>query len=334
MAQENPTTSFRLTPAARPLVNARAGDDGAHRPLENGVRVRVQVPASTANLGPGFDSIGMALGVWDEAQLDVGGDELVVQPRGQGSDDVPRDASHLVVRSMLEGWRGLGLDAPQGLRLQYDGAIPHSRGMGSSAAAIVAGVALAVAAAGHDLADAAVLAYVNDSASRLEGHPDNASASVYGGATVSWADDAGGWHSALVRPHEDVVPVVIVPTTRLATATARAALPASVTLADAARNSGRSALLVHALTHAPHLLLAATRDYLHQEARRPAYPDAMALVDELRAQGVAACISGAGPTVVALTTPADASVVEFLTAEQGALALTVPSHGVRAVSPR
>lgn len=300
--------------------------------LRRGEEVRVRVPASTANLGPGFDSIGMALGVWDEAAACVDGECLVVEASGQGAGEVPTDESHLVYRAMVLAWRALGLDAPTGLRLTYRGAIPHSRGMGSSASAGVAGVALAAALAGHDLEDAQVLAFVSDIASGIEGHPDNASASVYGNITVSWAEDDGAWRSAVLAAHPALEPVLVVPGTRLSTATARAALPASVPLAVAARNSGRAALLVHALTAEPSLLMPATVDYLHQEARRPAYPVSMALVDALRRRGIPAVISGAGPTVLAL---ASGQSVDAVRAAAGGAEVIVPGaarRGVHAVS--
>lgn len=321
---------------ARSLSAARLGPG---RAPQVGSTAHVRVPASTANLGPGFDSIGMALDVWDDARAEVVGDVLAVEALGNGAGEVPLDDSHLVVRSMRAAWESLDIATPVGLKLTYTGAVPHSRGMGSSATAIVAGVALATALAGHDLDDAATLAFVSDVASSIEGHPDNASASVYGNVTVSWADEFDGpdaprdWRTAVLRPHPDLVPVVVVPVQRLSTATARAALPESVPLAVAARNSGRAALLAHAMVHDPSLLMAATVDALHQEARRPAYPDSMQLVDALRAAGVPAVISGAGPTVLALASPATVARVHEIAAGAQVLELSVPARGVTPVSP-
>lgn len=313
------TSAARLGPSTTPTV---------------GTSAHVRVPASTANLGPGFDSIGMALGVWDDAHAEVSGGSLVIDARGNGAGEVPLDESHLVVRAMVAAWGALGVATPQGLTLRYTGAVPHSRGMGSSATAIVAGVALGAALAGHDLDDDATLAFVSDVASGIEGHPDNASASVYGGVTVSWAGDGenSDWRTARLTPHADVIPLVIVPEIRLSTATARAALAQEVPLAVAARNSGRAALLVHALTHEPSLLMPATVDFLHQEARRPAYPDSMALVDALRDAGVPAVISGAGPTVLALADVRTRDVVRQVCADAQILAPGVPARGVHAVS--
>ncbi|NHA68650.1 homoserine kinase [Phycicoccus flavus] len=262
-----------------------------------GGSVVVRVPASSANLGPGFDSVGCALGVWDECTATVtsgGGLEVVVE--GEGADVVPRDESHLVHRAMRAAWTDLGVHAPAGLRLECRNAVPHGRGMGSSATAIVTGIVAAFALVGDGEVD---LDRANSLAARLEGHPDNASASVYGGMTLSWAD---GEATTTVRlpVHPDVVPVVFAPDAQLSTARARSVLPQQVRLADAAANSARAALLAHAVGSAPRHLLAATRDWLHQEARRASYPESMALVDALRADGHAAVISGAGPSVLVL----------------------------------
>lgn len=278
-----------------------------------GTSLRVRVPASTANLGPGFDSIGMALGVWDECVVTVTDTPGVrIEVRGEGAGEVPLDESHLVVRTMNHTWDVLGLPRVAGLRLEACNAVPHGRGMGSSATAIVTGVVAAQGMYAADVAPGAVvpvdLDVANDIASRLEGHPDNASASVYGGLTVSWIPDGSGAdrseRTVTARPalHPDLDVVVFVPSEQLATRTARAVLPQQVPLAAAAANTGRAALLVHALTTDPTHLLAGTREWLHQEARRPSYPRTMALVDSLRSRGHAAVVSGAGPTVLVVTT--------------------------------
>ena len=219
--------------------------------LRVGVGVEVGVPASSANLGPGFDSIGCALGVWDSCRATVTQQPgLVVTVTGEGEGAVPLDATHLVHRAMQVAWAELGVEPPAGLALDCRNAVPHGRGMGSSATAIVTGI---VAAQGlHDLSrgrsgDEVDLAFANSLASRLEGHPDNASASVYGGATLSWTDDDGHGTTTVHLPvHPDVEPVVFAPDTQLSTAKARSVLPQQVRLADAAANSARAALLTHA----------------------------------------------------------------------------------------
>jgi homoserine kinase len=297
-----------------------------------GRSVHVRVPASSANLGPGFDSIGLALGLWDDYVV-TSSDEpgLVIDVAGEGAADVPTDERHLVHATIQHTWRALGVRPPTGLRIAAVNGVPHSRGLGSSATAIVAGVVAAQAlslggvdsgqgpyavwpARGKDVpVDLGLATHLS---SELEGHPDNASASALGGLTVSWMpDDSGhdqGEHTvtARIEPHPDVEVVVFVPETQLATRTARAVLPATVPLAAAAAGAGRAALLVHALTADPAHLHAATRDWLHQEARRPSYPDTMQLVDLLRAKGHAAVVSGAGPSVLVLTTREAAAGVQ------------------------
>ena len=297
-----------------------------------GAAASVRVPASSANLGPGFDSVGIALDVWDVASARVEGDGLVISHAGLGSDGVPLDENHLVYRSMLTAWDALNLPAPQGLRLDYTGSIPHSRGMGSSASAVVAGVALAAALAGLDLDDMSVLAFISDVASGIEGHPDNASASVFGNATVSWADAEGTWRTCVLPAHESLRPTVIVPDIRLDTAVARAALPTSVSLGVAAANGARTGLLTVALTQRPDLLFEATQDFLHQEPRRSAYPASMELVDRLRAKGIPAAISGAGPTVLAFGSSESRAEIAEIATGLHVLELAVPRHGVHAVS--
>jgi len=270
---------------------------------------RVRVPATSANLGPGFDALGLALALHDD--LDVralGSAEVVVEVTGEGAGEVPLGEDHLVVRALRLALDHVG--APQtGLHLTCVNRIPHGRGLGSSAAAAVGGVLLARAllAEPEALDDDAVLAI----ACGLEGHPDNAAPAILGGATIAWveADDAA---PTAARPrairlavHADIEPVVIVPAFRLATKTARGVLPATVPHADAAAQAGRAALLVEALGRRPDLLLPATQDRLHQGYRRAVMPDTLALVDALRARGVAAVVSGAGPTVLALARRTD-----------------------------
>lgn len=278
--------------------------------------VRIRVPASTANLGPGFDSVGLALGLWDEYDVSVGGGGgLRVSVSGEGAEEVPRDATHLVVRAMAHGFARLEAHLPADLCLVARNGIPHSRGLGSSASAIVAGVVAAQVFSdverwatlepGTDIEVDPDVA--TDLATELEGHPDNASASVRGGLTVSWRRDPGdpspsATGTASVASHPDVTAVVLVPREQLATHTARAVLPPHVDHVDAALNSGRAALLVEAMSRRPDLLLPATRDWLHQGFRRAAFAPSMEVVDALRAEGYAAVISGAGPSVVVLTT--------------------------------
>ncbi len=305
--------------------------------LVPGSRVTVRVPASSANLGPGFDSIGMALGVWDECTVTVTDTPGVrVRVSGEGAGGVPRDETHLVARVIALTWSELDVSAPPGLELDCTNAVPHGRGMGSSATAIVTGIVAAQALADLAAGQSAEvdLAFTNSLASRLEGHPDNASASVFGGATLSWSDDPAEGTSTVHLPvHPDIEPVVFVPDVQLSTAKARSVLPAQVRLADASANSGRAALLAHALGAAPEHLVAATRDWLHQEARRPSYAASMTLVDGLRDAGHAAVISGAGPSVLCLARREHVAAVRDH-GPQGWRVLTpgVPARGAQVAS--
>lgn len=260
---------------------------------------KVTVPASTANLGPGFDAFGMALGLYDVVEVQVIDSGLkveVVDAGAGGVEDVPTDETHLVVRAIRETCAHLGAEPP-GLHLRCHNAIPHARGLGSSAAAVVSGVAAGYALAGRELDAAGALQL----AAGFEGHADNAAASLFGGFVLAWCE-AGEFHAERLTPHASIRPVVAVPAVRSATATTRGLLPATVPHVDAAHNAGRAALAVRALTAKPDLLLAATEDRLHQHYRAPAYPASGELVATLRARGVAAAVSGAGPTVLALTT--------------------------------
>ncbi|MBB1255099.1 homoserine kinase [Streptomyces alkaliterrae] len=276
-------------------------------PAFRAAAVRVRVPASSANLGPGFDAFGLALGLYDDVVVRVAESGLDIDIAGEGADTLPRDESHLLVRSMRAAFDVLG-GQPRGLEVVCANRIPHGRGLGSSSAAICAGIvaARAVTTGGAErLDDAAML----ELASEIEGHPDNVAACLYGGFTLAWTD-AGVARAVRMEPAASVVPVVFVPARPVLTETARGLLPRQVPHVDAAANAGRAALLVEALTRRPELLLAATEDRLHQEYRAPAMPESVNLVNRLRADGVPAVISGAGPTVLALTDGDAAEQVE------------------------
>ena len=261
--------------------------------------VRVSVPATSANLGPGFDTLGLALSLRDELVAEVVPDGLDIEVSGEGADDVPRDESHLVVRSMRAAFDLMDADPP-GLRLRCHNVIPHSRGLGSSSAATVAGVTLARAlVAGGQLlvSDEALFELAAD----IEGHPDNVAPAFFGGFVISGRED-GRWYAVRAGVDPRISAVAFVPPTGVETRIARGLLPESVPHADAAANTGRAALLVAALTGQPEHLFAATRDWLHQDQREPAMPETLALVRRLRAHGVPAVVSGAGPTVLAFGT--------------------------------
>jgi homoserine kinase len=261
--------------------------------------VTVTVPATSANLGPGFDALGLALDHRDRVTAEVvDAPGLEVTVRGMGEGAVPLDEKHLVHRSMLAAFAAMGVTAP-GLRLDCLNVVPHARGLGSSSAAIVAGVSVARAlvSGGRGLLDDdAVLAL----AAELEGHPDNVAPACLGGFTVAWRDGER-FRAASVPVDPRVAAVALVPPDGVATSVARGLLPDRVDHRDAAANAGRAALLVAAMGSRPDLLLAATEDRLHQDYREPAMPASLALVRSLRADGLAAVVSGAGPTVLVLT---------------------------------
>jgi len=258
--------------------------------------VTVQAPASSANLGPGYDSFGLALARYDRVTGTVTEAGLRVTAEGSGTGELPTDETHLVVRAARAAFDRLG-GQPAGLRIDCRNRIPHGRGLGSSAAAIVSGILLARALTADGpalLDDAGVLAL----ATELEGHPDNVAACLLGGATVAWTE-AGVGRAARFSP-SGVLPVLLVPEQRSATAAARAVLPGTVPHADAAFNAGRAGLLVLALTGRPDLLFTATEDRLHQRYRAAGIPETARLVEQLRAAGLPAMVSGAGPSVLVL----------------------------------
>jgi len=266
----------------------------APRRLRPGTSAAVQAPASSANLGPGFDCFGLALDWCDTVELAVTGSGLTVQMSGEGADDLPRDAGHLVIAAAQHGLRDLDARA-DGLALRAHNTIPQGRGLGSSSAAIVAGLLAARALAGA----APDPAWLLDHAAALEGHPDNVAAAIFGGFVLAYGR-SGQVAVARGTIHPGVRVVLLVPEAPVATHLARGLLPDSVPHADAAANAGRTALLVHALANEPPLLLNATEDWLHQQYRRPAMPESAELMDRLRAAGLAAMISGAGPSVIVL----------------------------------
>ncbi|MEV4107274.1 homoserine kinase [Nonomuraea sp. NPDC049695] len=264
--------------------------------------VQIRVPATSANLGPGFDALGLALSLYDDVEAtltDEPGTRVVVE--GEGAGEVDLGEGHLVVKAMRAAFDRMGAAQPDGIRLRCHNRIPHARGLGSSSAAVCAGILAARALAkGEQLSDGEVFAL----ATEMEGHPDNVAPCLAGGLTVAWSDHTGTPHMVKLIPDERIRPVAVVPSTRLATETARGLLPKDVPHKDASFNAGRAALLIAALTQRPEpgLLLAATEDRLHQHYRAPAMQDTADLVERLRAVGVPAIVSGAGPTVLAFST--------------------------------
>jgi homoserine kinase len=289
--------------------------------------VLVRAPATSANLGPGFDTLGLALELRDTLRGSVVAHGLSVTIEGEGADDVARDDTHLVVRAMRATFTRLDV-SPPGLELVCTNVIPHGRGLGSSAAAIVGGVFLARALV-DDGADKLTPDAAFRLAAEIEGHPDNVAPAVFGGLTVSGRGD-DGFFAARVPVDPGVRVVALVPPTPLSTQVARDLLPGAVLHAQAAANAARAALLVAALGGQPSLLHLATEDFLHQTYRRPAMPDSFDLMERLREAGHAAVVSGAGPTVVVLTT-SSAGLESFTPPGWACRALDVASEGVRVV---
>jgi homoserine kinase len=295
--------------------------------------VRIRVPATSANLGPGFDSFGLALALYDEVEVATTAGGLSVE--ATGPETVATDESNLVVRAIRAGFDAAG-QPPPGLALRCTNRIPHARGLGSSAAAIVAGVAAANALAGGGLGTDDLLRV----AAAIEGHPDNVAAALLGGFTVAWEDGAVP-RALRVDPFPDLRPVAFVPTVRQATAASRATLPDRVDHADAAANAGRAALLALAMSGGEpagggvpartRALFAATEDRLHQPYRLRAAPATGDLVARLRAAGVPAVLSGSGPSVLALAVGGGqaAAAVRVATAGFSVVPLAVDLSGVR-----
>jgi homoserine kinase len=291
------------------------------------------VPATSANLGPGFDSLGLALALEDEVTAAVTPGGVRVEVAGEGAGEVPLGADHLIVSTMLRTFEAHGAGRPPGLALTCRNRIPHARGLGSSSAAIVAGVVLARALVdGASLDDTEVLRL----AAEIEGHPDNVAPCLLGGFTIAWTQSGGsGARAVRLEPAAELRSTVFIPGTRGLTAPARAALPAMVPHADAAFNAARAALLVHALTAESSLLLEATADRLHQDYRAPGMPETARLLSQLRAAGVPAFVSGAGPSIVALTERDPAGSLQFeLPDGWYARSLSLSSTGARILSPR
>lgn len=264
-----------------------------------GRSVTVKVPATTANLGPGFDTLGLALSIYDELEFTARREPgATIRVEGVGADGgVPTDESSLVIKAVQHTFEKYGQEMP-GLDVVARNGIPHGRGLGSSGAAIVAGV---MAAKGLlegivEMDADGLLAR----ATELEGHPDNVAPALFGGLTIAWMTPNGPQHKKLIV-HRGVSPFVAVPRESvMSTALARSLQPESVPHEDAIFNVSRSALLIAALIQSPELLHAATEDKLHQSYRASAMPETDALIRMLREHGLAAVVSGAGPSILVL----------------------------------
>jgi homoserine kinase len=279
-------------------VTGGSQPDGTARAApQPGASVTVHVPATTANLGPGFDTLGLALSIYDTLTVTVAAEPGVfVAVEGVGAGEVPTDATNLVARAVAEVFTEVGVPLP-GLALTARNTIPHGRGLGSSGAAIVSGiVAGAALLADVEHLDADRLLAI---ATRMEGHPDNVAPALFGGLTIAWMTPDGPQHKKLLV-HRGVSPLVLVPHHTMSTALARSLQPESVPHEDAIFNVSRSTLLIAALIQSPELLLAATEDRLHQSYRASAMPETDRLIRLLRDAGHPAVVSGAGPSILVL----------------------------------
>lgn len=301
--------------------------------LPAGLVASAAVSASSANLGPGFDSIGLAVRLIDEIVVETTDSGLVVLVEGEGADQVPLGPEHLVVRAVECGLRSAGVRAA-GLVVRCRNAIPHSRGLGSSAAAVVGGLAAANGLVAQTDSQPLTDSQLIQLSSEFEGHPDNAAAAVLGGAVVSWVDASGErprYAAVPLRLHPDIRLYCAIPQERSLTAETRVLLPTRVSHEDARFNVSRAALLVVALTERPDLLMAATEDVLHQPQRAPAMPASAEYLRLLRRHNFAAALSGAGPALIALSTEPElpTEVLEYGAAKGFALTSMTAGEGVR-----
>jgi len=300
-----------------------------NRLLPPGLTATAVVAASSANLGPGFDSLGLALNLYDEIIVETTESGLIVEVHGEGEGQVPLDRSHLVVRAIERGLQEASVTA-SGLIVRCTNAIPHSRGLGSSAAAVVGGLAVANGLAAQGNTPPMGTAALVQISSEFEGHPDNAAAAVLGGAVVSWTEgngEAPRYAGAPIRLHPDIALYTAIPQVRSATAETRVLLPDEVSHVAARFNLSRAALLVVALTERPDLLMAATEDVLHQPQRAAALPASAEYLEVMRRCGVPAVLSGAGPAVLALTTQAELPAVVVERGRELGFAVTKSSVG-------
>jgi homoserine kinase len=287
--------------------------------------VSVSVPATSANLGPGYDALGLALEIRDFVTAQFTEDNKVtVEVIGQGAGKLPTDETHLIAKTIIDACKAFGTEVT-GLRVECKNAIPQGRGLGSSAAAIVAGLVLASELTYARASEDELLQMAN----AIEGHPDNVAACLLGAMTIAWLEDDGKANSVSMNVHPEISPVLGIPQTELDTHKARGLIPETIPHVDAAFNAGRSALLVAAMIGDPDFLLEATEDKLHQPFRAQAYPESMELISQLREAEIAACISGAGPTVIALSTSDQVAQASEIIAKSGftAAAVAVADQG-------
>ncbi len=262
------------------------------------MKVKVRVPASTANMGPAFDCLALALDLWNEAEFELGGDGLQVSVRGEGAERLPRHERNLVYRAVARVYEEVSEAPPKNIRIICDNKIPLGSGLGSSAAASLAGLLGANALLRNPLKPELVMRL----GAELEGHADNLAAALYGGLvlvkhtewrTTAQALECTAWQA-----------VYVLPQVRLSTRAARAALPKKVSMADAVFNMGNALAVREALRSGSLAALAeAMQDRLHQPYRLPLLPGAADALAAAQRAGAAAGLSGAGPGLIAFVEP-------------------------------
>lgn len=290
---------------------------------------QISVPATSANIGPGFDCLGIALEMRDRYAAQILDDATFdVDVSGEGADEVKKDAKNLVIRAMMAGFEFMG-KKPKGVALRSLNVIPHGRGLGSSASAIVGGLALArslVLTGDEYMSDEELITL----ATELEGHPDNVAAAFYGGATIAWSENGVG-RAVNLKVDSRIKALLLIPDNQVPTAKARKLIPESISHQDATLNSTRTALLVHALAQRPDLLFTATADLLHQSYRESVMPKSIALINKLRGAGIAAVLSGAGPSVMILYAGDESEIDQIPALAPGfnAMKLAIAQSGVQ-----
>jgi homoserine kinase len=270
-------------------------------------KVVVRVPASSANLGPGFDAIGMALDIWSDITVERS-EKFQIICEGEGSFDMPLDETNLVCLGLSEAFKKAGKPIPP-LKYTLNNRIPYARGLGSSSAAIVGGLIAGLVLAGHQLPAWGSEELLN-MAAEIEGHPDNVAPAIYGGIQLG-IHSGERWMTERVNTPPGLQCVCFIPDTIGKTSTARGVLPKNVTMKDAVFNIGRAAWLINALaTNNVEQLRFGVQDALHQPQRGKAvYPHLMPLITAaVDAGACAAYLSGAGPTVLAITSGASGDI--------------------------
>tara|TARA_Y100001001_G_scaffold64862_1_gene62177 strand:- start:32 stop:952 length:921 start_codon:yes stop_codon:yes gene_type:complete len=264
--------------------------------------VRVKAPATTANMGPGYDCLGMALDVWNTLEVEVlDGGEPVVDITGEGAGELGTGRDNLVYRSMEFLFDDAGEEMPS-VSLKCDNTIPLARGMGSSAAAIASGLVAANALCSENYTTKDLL----EMAATIEGHPDNVAPAVMGGMQLvitEQTEEGQRLFTVPVNVPSDLHAVIFVPDVKISTEDARAVLPETVTIADAVHNMARVGLLVASMaTNHPEFLTVATQDRLHQPYRHQLFtPMKVIFKAALDAGALGVFLSGSGSTILALT---------------------------------